>query len=52
MIGLERGQLTTHPMSAMADLVDVAHRRPADQWWLGLTTVTRDLAQEPTARGE
>jgi 6-phosphofructokinase 1 len=51
MIGLEGGQLTTHPMSEMTDLVDVTHRRPADQWWLGLTGVTRDLAQEPTARG-
>ena len=49
MIGLERGALTTHPISDLPALIDPATHRPRDQWWVGLTSVARDLAEPPTA---
>lgn len=47
MIGLVDGQLRRTPMRQMFDLVDWDARRPVDQWWLGLRTVARTLAEPP-----
>ncbi len=48
-VGLVKGRLTRTPVAAFDQLVDWAHRRPREQWWLGLRGIARDLAEPPTA---
>ncbi|MCB1778303.1 MAG: 6-phosphofructokinase, partial [Candidatus Competibacteraceae bacterium] len=43
--GLAGGKLTTFPIKQMPDMVDIANRRPLEQWWLELRSVLQDLAQ-------
>jgi len=43
--GLAEGKLTTFPIKQMPDMVDIANRRPLEQWWLGLRPVLKALAQ-------
>ena len=35
-VGLTAGRIDRHPLDRMDELVDKAHRRPRDQWWLGM----------------
>jgi 6-phosphofructokinase 1 len=43
--GLDEGKLTTFPIKQMPDMVDIANRRPLEQWWLSLRSVLQALAQ-------
>ncbi|MCB1918880.1 MAG: 6-phosphofructokinase [Candidatus Competibacteraceae bacterium] len=44
-VGLAEGKLTTFPIKQMPDMVDIANRRPLEQWWLELRSVLEALAQ-------
>ena len=44
-VGLAEGKLTTFPIKQMPDMVDIANRRPLEQWWLELRSVLQALAQ-------
>jgi len=43
--GLAEGKLTTFPLKQMPDMVDTAHRRPLEQWWMDLRSVLQALVQ-------
>lgn len=43
--GLVEGRLTTFSLKQMPDMMDSAHRRPVDQWWMELRPVLQALAQ-------
>ena len=43
-IGLVEGKITTFPLKQLPDMIDPAHRRPLEQWWLELRSVFRALA--------
>ena len=34
-------------MARMLELMDMAHRRPKDQWWLDLRPVVRAVSEPP-----
>ena len=46
-VGTKDGKPCATPLKAMSDLVDVAHRRPLDQWWIELRPIMDALAMEP-----
>lgn len=43
--GMAAGKLSNTPIKNLPDLVDEAHRRPLEQWWLELRPVLRALAE-------
>ncbi|HOW61649.1 MAG TPA: 6-phosphofructokinase [Candidatus Contendobacter sp.] len=43
-IGLVEGKITTFPLKQLPDMIDPAHRRPLEQWWLELRSVFQALA--------
>jgi hypothetical protein len=44
-MGLTEGKLTNFPIKRMPDMVDIANRRPLEQWWLDLRSVMQAMAQ-------
>lgn len=48
MIGLEEGRMRLTPVEDFPRLVDLEHRRPADQWWMGLRGLVHELSHAPT----
>ena len=44
-IGLVEGKVTISPLKQMLDVVDLDHRRPLEQWWLGLRPVMQAMAR-------
>ncbi|MDS4029129.1 MAG: 6-phosphofructokinase [Candidatus Contendobacter sp.] len=47
-IGMTEGKLTTFPIKQMPDMVDIANRRPLEQWWLALRPIVHAMARQPT----
>jgi 6-phosphofructokinase 1 len=45
-IGIANGQLTLTDLADIDRLVDAAHQRPLDQWWLALRPVVDVMARE------
>ncbi len=45
------GHLSTIAIERMADIYDMAARRPLDQWWMELRPVMTELAWRPVAEG-
>ncbi len=46
-VGQRDGRVVTEPVETMAGLVDMAHQRPREEWWLSLEPVMTALATEP-----
>jgi 6-phosphofructokinase 1 len=44
-IGLEAGGIQIHDLEEMPRLMDAAHQRPKQQWWLNLRPIARVLAK-------
>jgi 6-phosphofructokinase 1 len=44
-IGLQAGQVQLASLDDLPRMVDEAHQRPKDQWWMGLRPIARVLAQ-------
>jgi 6-phosphofructokinase 1 len=52
-IGMQNGQIHFHDMRDFDRMIDAAHQRPLDQWWLGLKGIASLLAKPgPAAAGE
>ena len=51
-IGLVDGKVTAFPICRMTEMVDWTHRRPKEQWWLGLRPVVEAVALPATALPE
>ena len=47
LVGLVAGRVQATPMARMLELMDMAHRRPRDQWWLDLRPVVRAVSEPP-----
>jgi len=45
-IGIQGKQIKFHSLDDFPRMVDEAHQRPKDQWWLGLQPILEILAQE------
>ena len=45
-IGVNESGMRPSPMETMLSLVDAAHRRPREQWWLQLRTIARTVSDE------
>lgn len=45
-LGLVKSKVTSVPLRQLADEMDLIHRRPRDQWWLGLRPVLRAVADQ------
>jgi len=50
-MGLAEGKLTAFPIKQMPDMVDIANRRPLEQWWLDLRSVMQAMAQPTLVDG-
>ena len=50
MIGLHEGGVRILPLRRAEELADRQHRRPTDQWWMGLRP-TVDMLAARTAAG-
>jgi len=49
-MGLQNGHVHIHDLDTIAELADMAHLRPLEQWWLELREVARVMAHlEPHA---
>lgn len=48
MIGLTQGRLGFTPIDDFPRLVDADHRRPTDQWWMGLRGLVHELSHAPS----
>ena len=48
-VGLQASQIVCSPLAHMMDSVDRLHRRPRQQWWMGLRPVMQAVTIEPTA---
>lgn len=50
-IGLTEGQIKFHDMQDFLRMVDEKHQRPKEQWWMGLRSIAKLLAQsKPSAQ--
>ncbi len=45
-IGQVESRIEQMPLAHMAEMIDMAHRRPKKQWWLGLQDVLRAVADQ------
>jgi len=45
VIGLQNGHVQIHSLDDIAQLADMAHHRPIEQWWLALRPIARLMAQ-------
>jgi 6-phosphofructokinase 1 len=50
VIGLHQGQVRVLPLGDAGELADWEHRRPLDQWWMGLRPIIDVLASRLAAR--
>jgi 6-phosphofructokinase 1 len=46
-IGLREGHVEIHDLNDMPRMIDRAHQRPSEQWWLDLRPVERVMATFP-----
>jgi 6-phosphofructokinase 1 len=51
LIGLQAGQVQFSNLEDLSRMVDEAHQRPKEQWWMDLRSIARVLAQ-PAPRSE
>jgi 6-phosphofructokinase 1 len=49
LIGLVAGRVTFHPLEDLPRMIDEPNRRPKQQWWLGLRTISDALARSRPA---
>jgi 6-phosphofructokinase 1 len=47
-VGMVEGQVQVLPVEHVMGLADTVHRRPRDQWWLGLRPLAARLARPPS----
>lgn len=44
-IGLEKGEISLHPLHTLYDMADPTYQRPRDQWWMSVRSIAEVLAQ-------
>ncbi len=44
-VGFHAGQLTFHNLDDLPRMIDAAHQRPKEQWWLDVRSIAKVLAQ-------
>ena len=44
-IGLQAGQVAFHNLEDFSQMIDAAHQRPKEQWWMALRPIAKVLAQ-------